>query len=202
MTKKNVFYISFFIALVIAFYLFLTALIPDFGKKKTPPISYVRPFSFIDQDGKTFTEKNMKGKVCVVEYFFTSCTGICPIMNGNMKKVYDRFKNENDFLIVSHTSDPKTDSAARLRSYANRLGVSGSAWVFLTGRKDSLYNMARISYTIDDPANNLKSIDDQFLHSQYWALVDKEGKVSGIYDGLKEEEVNKIIKDAEELLKE
>jgi protein SCO1/2 len=62
--------------------------------------------------------------------------------------------------------------------------------------------MARISYAIDDPANNLKSIDDQFLHSQYWALVDKEGKVSGIYDGLKEEEVNKIIKDVEELLKE
>jgi protein SCO1 len=202
MTKKNVFYISFFIVLVIAFYFFLTALIPDFGKKRIPPISYVRPFSFIDQDGKTFTEKDMKGKVCVVEYFFTTCPGICPIMNANMKKVYNKFKNENDFLIVSHTSDPKTDSAARLKSYANRLGVSNSSWVFLTGRKDSLYNMARVSYVIDDPANNLKSIDDQFLHSQNWALVDKESKVRGIYDGLKEEEVNKIIKDVEELLKE
>jgi protein SCO1 len=202
MTKKNVFYISFFIVLVIAFYFFLTALIPDFGKKRIPPISYVRPFSFIDQDGKTFTEKDMKGKVCVVEYFFTTCPGICPIMNANMKKVYNKFKNENDFLIVSHTSDPKTDSAARLKSYANRLGVSNSSWVFLTGRKDSLYNMARVSYVIDDPANNLKSIDDQFLHSQNWALVDKKSKVRGIYDGLKEEEVNKIIKDVEELLKE
>ena len=82
------------------------------------------------------------------------------------------------------------------------MGVNTSQWIFLTGRKDSLYNMARISYTIDDPANNLKNIEDDFLHTQFWALVDKNGDVKKIYDGLKESEVNELIKDANKLLKE
>jgi protein SCO1/2 len=201
MSKKSVFYIGFFTVLVVVFYFSILSL-TDLGKKKITTISYVRPFSFTDQDGKKFTEKDMEGKVCVVEYFFTTCTGICPIMNGNMKKVYDQFKNENSFLIVSHTSDPKTDSVAKLKSYANSLGVSGSKWMFLTGRKDSLYNMARVSYVIDDPKNNLKNIDDQFIHSQNWALVDKNGKIRAIYDGLKEAEVNELIEKIKELLKE
>lgn len=202
MSKKNVFYIGFFVALVIAFYLFLTALIPDFGKKKVQAISYVRPFAFTNQDGKVFTEKDIKGKVCVVEYFFTSCPGICPMMNANMKKVYDRFKDEEDFLILSHTSDPKTDSAAKLKSYADKLGVSNARWVFLTGRKDSLYNMARVSYVIDDPENNLKNIEDQFVHSQHWALVNKEGQIIKIIDGLQEDKVNELMDDIKQLLKE
>ena len=86
MSKKSVFYIGFFVVLIIVFYVFVTSL-TDLGKKKITAISYVRPFSFTDQDGKQFTEKDMEGKVCVVEYFFTTCTGICPIMNKNIKKI-------------------------------------------------------------------------------------------------------------------
>jgi protein SCO1/2 len=123
-------------------------------------------------------------------------------MNTNMKKVYDRFKNEKDFLIVSHTCDPERDSAAQLKKYAESLGVNTDHWVFLTGRKDSLYNIARFSYKIDDPANNLKNIDDQFLHSQLWALVNKDGKVEKVYDGLREKEVNELIGDISKLLKD
>jgi protein SCO1/2 len=78
--------------------------------------------------------------------------------------------------------------------------VNTSRWIFLTGRKDSLYTTARISYTIDDPANNLNSIEDDFLHTQFWALVDKNGDVKKIYDGLKEAEVKQLIKDIKKLL--
>src|SRR6476660_4787233 len=106
MSKKNVFYIGFFVTLVIAFYFFLTALIPDFGRAKSQKISRVKPFSFVNQDGKAVTEKDVAGKVYVAEYFFTTCKSICPIMNNNMKKVYEELKNEKDFLILSHTSDP------------------------------------------------------------------------------------------------
>jgi protein SCO1/2 len=80
--------------------------------------------------------------------------------------------------------------------------VDTRKWIFLTGRKDSLYNAARVSYTIDDPANNLKNMDDQFIHSQFWALVNKKGDVIKIYDGLKESEVKSLIKAAGKLLKE
>jgi protein SCO1/2 len=202
MSKKKLFYIGFFVLLALTFYFVLTLIIPGFGKKYIPPISYVRPFSFTNQDGKAITEKDMAGKVYVAEYFFTTCKGICPKMNKNMKLVYEQFKNDTDFLILSHTCDPENDSVAQMKKYSQSLGVNTNRWIFLTGRKDSLYNMARISYTIDDPANNLKSIDDDFLHTQFWALVDRNGDVKKIYDGLKESEVEELIGDIKRLLKE
>ena len=120
-------------------------------------------------------------------------------MNSEVKNVH--FKNEKDFLILSHTSDPETDSAAKLKQYADSMGVN-EKWLFLTGRKDSLYRQARLSYRIDDPNNNPKSIDDDFLHTQFLALVNKKGEVVKIYDGLKRSELAQLIKDAEALLKE
>jgi len=201
-SKKTLFYSVFFIVLAVGFYLALIAFNPSIGKKTVPPVSFVRPFTFLNQDGKKFTEKDVAGKVYVAEYFFTTCTGICPKMNNNMKGVYEKFKNNSDFLILSHTCDPKTDSASRLKKYADSMGVNTRQWIFLTGRKDSLYTMARISYTIDDPANNLRSIDDDFLHTQFWALVDRNGDVRKIYDGLKGSEVRQLIRDAADLLKQ
>jgi protein SCO1/2 len=202
MSKKRLLYIIFFVVLAIGFYVALTYIIPGYARRKVSPVSFVRPFSFTNQDGKTITEKDVAGKVYVAEYFFTTCKSICPVMNNYMKLVYNELKNENDFLILSHTCDPATDSVPRIKRYADSMGVNTSKWIFLTGRKDSLYNAARISYTIDDPANNLKDIDDQFMHTQFWALVDKNGDVRKIYDGIKKSEVNELISDAKKLLRE
>jgi protein SCO1/2 len=202
MSKKKLFYLGFFVALAIGFYFALTLIIPGYSKIKVAPVSFVRPFTFTNQDGNKVTEKDVAGKVYVAEYFFTTCTSICPVMNRYMKEVYNELKDEKDFLILSHTCMPEIDSASRLKKYAESLGVDTRKWIFLTGRKDSLYNMARVSYTLDDPNNNLKSIEDQFMHTQFWALVDKNGDVRKIYDGLKEREVRELIKDARGLLKE
>lgn len=180
----------------------MTIAIPGYGKKDTPPLGEILPFSFTNQDGKKFTEKDVAGKVFVVEFFFTNCKGICPRMNNNMRKVYEQFKNQKDFLILSHTCDPERDSSARLKQYADSLGVEGTNWIFLTGRKDSLYYQARLSYQIDDPKNNLKNIDGDFLHTQFWALVNKKGEVKKVYDGLKENEVEDLIADIKKMLKE
>ncbi len=176
----------------------------DGFKSKSPELNTVKPFTFITQDGKPFTEKDMLGKVCVVNYFFTSCKGICPRMNNNMHQyVYDVFKGEPEFMIVSHTCDPETDSSSRLKHYADSLKVNESQWVFLTGRKDSLYNAARNSYLLDDPKNSVVNINDQFLHTQFFALVDKNGKVRGqIYDGLKPDELKQLQNDIKGLLRE
>jgi len=202
MKRKTIFYIIFFSLLVVAFYAVLIKVIPGFSKSKLPPVSYVQPFSFTNQDGKIITEKDIQGKVFLANYFFTTCKSVCPRMNNEVKKVYEHFKTENDFLILSHTSDPGTDSASRLKHYADSMQVNTSKWIFLTGRKDSLYRQARLSYRIDDPNNNVKNIDDDFLHTQFMALVNKKGEVIKIYDGLKENEVNELIKDAEKLLRE
>ena len=200
--NKKAFYIIFFTVLVVGFYFIITSLVPEFKSKGLPVIGKVKPFFFTDQLGRRVTEEDVKGKVFVVSYFFTTCKGICPEMNANLKKVYNKFKNEKDFLILSHTSDPAVDSVPRMKQYAEALGADPNKWIFLTGRKDSLYNMARFAYAIDDPANNLKDINDVFLHTQFWALVNKKGEIRKIYDGLKMSEVNSLIKDIKKALKE
>ena len=202
MNKKMAFYVLFFSALVVIFYFTMSKVIPDFSKSKFEPIGRVLPFSFTNQDGNIVTENNVAGKVFVTEYFFTTCPSICPRMNNNMKTVYEEFINEENFLILSHTCDPKTDSVARLKQFADSMRVDTDKWIFLTGRKDSLYFQARNSYKIADPNNNVQNIEDDFLHSQFFALVDKKGRVKKIYDGLKPSEVNEMILDAKRLLKE
>ena len=177
-------------------------LIPGYSEKKFPPINTIRPFSFINQDGQRLTDSNMLGKVYAVEYFYTTCPGICPRMNKNMRKVYDELSKESDFKILSLTCDPKTDSAAKLKQYADSMQVDTQKWIFLTGRKDSLYSAARLSFSIDDPANIVRNEEDDFMHSQNWALVNRKGEVVGIFDGLKKSEVKDLIKKAKRLLSE
>jgi protein SCO1/2 len=202
MSKKALFYIIFFTFIVVGFYLVVSYFIPGFTKAKVNPVGELRPFAFTNQDGQTITEKNMEGKVTAVEYFFTSCKGICPRMNNNLRKVYNAYKNEKDFQILSHTCDPQTDSAARLKRYADSMQVDTQKWMFLTGRKDSLYSMARHTYKIDDPHNNLNSIEDDFLHTQFIALVNKKGEVLKIYDGLKKKEMDRMEDEIGKLLKQ
>ena len=202
MSKRGWIYLVFFVSLALLFYATLALVIPGYTKKGVAPVSYVRPFRFITQDSTFFTEQDLAGKVYVASYFFTTCKGICPKMNNHLKEVYEALHKDPDFRLLSHTSDPETDSVAQLNKYADSLGVDTQKWIFLTGRKDSLYYAARISYTIDDPANNLTSIEDDFLHTQFWALVDRNGDVQKIYDGLKESEVKQLISDTKKLLSE
>ena len=203
MSKKALFLTLFFVILVIGFYFTLKNVIPGYGERQFQVLNYVRPFSFTNQDGDTISESNVAGKVYVAEYFFTTCDGICPIMNNNMKTVYEAYKDEPNFLILSHTVDPDKDSVGRLKYYADSMKVDTKKWWFLTGSKDSLYQAARVSYLLDDPKNNSVNIEEQFLHTQFFALVDRNGQVrKKIYDGLKKNELEEMIKDIDVLLKE
>jgi protein SCO1/2 len=202
MSKKALTYVVFFAVLLVSFYYFLFRG-TDNWKIKMPVISYVQPFNFTNQDGKPFTDKQLLNKITVVEYFFTTCKGICPKLNTNMKLVYEEFKGQPDFQILSHTCMPEVDSVPVLKHYADSLGVNTNIWVFVTGRKDSLYQMARGSYLLDDPKNNVEKIEDQFIHTQFFALIDREGKVRGkVYDGLKAFEVEQLRRDIAKLLKD
>lgn len=202
MSKKAAFYIGFFVLLFVGFYFVITRMIPEFSEKKLPVLSDVQPFSFVNQEGKTITEKDVQGKVYVAEYFFTTCKGICPKMNGNLLNIYHDYKSDPDFLILSHTVDPATDSVPRMKHYADSLGADPKNWWFLTGRKDSLYKAARVSYLLDDPKNNNVSPDEQFIHTQFFAVIDKNGQVRKIYDGLKKDEISLLKADIKNLLKE
>lgn len=200
--SKGFYYLVFFALLIVGFYWTMVRVIPGFGDVKLPVLNNIRPFSFVNQDGKTVTEANLAGKVYVAEYFFTTCPNICPMMNNNMKSIYEKFKEEEGFVIVSHTCNPETDSVPVMKKYADSLGVDTKKWWFLTGRKDSLYSTARYSYLIDDPKNSLQRIEDQFMHTQFFSLVDKSGRVRKVYDGLKQNELEEMTEDIRKLLKE
>ena len=201
MSKKTWFYIGFFVVLLAAFY-GVMILLTGLGKVKLPVLNTIHPFTFTRQDGQQISESHVAGKVYVAEYFFTTCKGICPKMNRNMKAVFEDLKGEKGFLILSHTVDPETDSVPRLKHYADSLGADPSIWWFLTGTKENLYKTARESYLLDDPQNSSKNITEQFLHTQFFALVDSHGQVRGIYDGLKQEELVQLKADIRTLLKD
>ena len=202
MPRKQIFLIVFFSFLVVGFFVTLSFIIPGFAKPKFPPIGTVQPFHFVNQDNKVITEKDLNGKIAVVNFFFTTCKSICPRMNNNLKSVYEQFKNEKDFIILSHTCDPERDSVARLKHYSDSLNVNTDRWMFLTGRKDSLYNAARLSYKIDDPKNFVTNIKDDFLHTQLIALINRKGEIIKIYDGIKPSEMHEMAEKIASLLRE
>jgi protein SCO1/2 len=202
MSKKYIFYAAFFTVLTLGFYFGLTSAIPGFGKKKFPPIGKVQPFSFINQDGAPVTQDAIKGKVAVVNFFFTTCTSVCPRMNNNLKPAYEAFKTNPDVMLLSFTSDPKRDSAARLKHYADSMQVNTAKWQFITGSKEGLYQAARHSFKIDDPSNFVANNEADFLHTQFVALVNKKGEVIKIYDGIKPSEIKTMEGDIKNLLKE
>ncbi len=165
------------------------------------PGHVVGPFSFTDQDDKTITDADVEGKIRVVEYFFTTCKGICPEMNENMVEVYEAYKGRPDFVILSHTVNPEVDSVPVMKKYADKHGAETPYWEFLTGDKKELYDMARYSYliTADDPSPDV-AIADDFIHSEKFVLIDPQNRIRGQYDGTDKEEVKNLITDIEKLL--
>jgi protein SCO1/2 len=204
--KTAVVLISFFMLLGMVFlgYYYFTYLkhprrLTTFGN----PGHKVAPFTFTNQDGQPFTEKNMEGKIYVVEYFFTTCEGICPKMNDNMVSVFQAYRGQNDVAILSHTVDPETDTVEQLKRYALKYDADPAQWNFVTGDKQALYSMAINSYlvaAVEDTTQ--KDIMPDFIHSEKFVLVDKEKHIRGVYDGTQKGEVDKLIKDIAELRKE
>ncbi|MBX9782742.1 MAG: SCO family protein [Chitinophagaceae bacterium] len=201
MSKKLWFYLGFFVLLLGVFYLVLFWG-TDLWRKKLPTLNDVKEFEFVNQDGDTITNQNVAGKVHVVEFFFTTCKGICPRMNTNLAAIAEEFSNDDDFMILSHTVDPDKDTVGRMKYYADSLKINSKHWLLLTGTKEKLYEAARKSYLLDDQNNETAAIAEQFIHTQLFALVDKSGKVRGIYDGLNKKEIEKLRNDIQLLLKE
>ena len=142
----------------------------------------------------------MKGKIYVTDFFFTTCQSICPIMSTELERVYKEFTSNKDVLILSHTVAPEEDSVNVLMDYATLHDVKDKRWLFLTGDKKHLYDMARTSYLLNMEEGNGDAND--FIHTQNFALVDKERHLRGFYDGTDSLEVSRLITDMKLLLEE
>jgi len=159
-------------------------------------------FSFTNQDGKTITQNDVEGKITVAEYFFTTCPGICPIMNKNMTRVYQQYKDRPDFAILSHTVNPEKDTVPVMAAYAAKFNARAPQWEFLTGDKYALYKAAREDYLLAVADSSASSIEEDFIHTEYVALLDKQRRIRGFYDATDSAKVNKLVKDIQVLLKE
>ena len=161
-------------------------------------------FSFLNQDGKVVTQQDVKGKVFVAEYFFTTCGTICPIMNVQMQRVHKVYQANNNVRILSFTVDPKVDTVAQMKRYAVAHGADVKSWFFLTGTQEKLYELARKSFFVLKPAEteNQGDVGSDFIHTNNFVLVDKEMRIRGYYDGTNSKEVDELIGDIALLVKE
>ena len=178
-----------------------------YGDKEVTPMGdtlfhTVGAFNFVNQLGDTITEKSVANTNYVVEYFFTTCHSICPIMNKNMMKVAEKIKGDNGFKILSHTVKPEQDSVPAMLAYANAHNADHNQWYFLTGDKKQLYALARDGYLLNTDTTITQPIEDDFIHTQLFVLVDKSRNLRGFYDGTSEAEVAKLITDIDLLKKE
>ena len=150
-------------------------------------------FKFINQYGDSISSKNLNGKIYVADFFFTSCPSICPVMQRNMITVYNEFGKTNDVRILSFTIDPKYDSVAVLKKYADKLDIKGNTWWFLQGKKDETYHLAENNFLVAVKQDS--TVKGGYTHQGYFVLVDKQKRVRGAYDGTNEQQVAQLIKD-------
>ena len=164
----------------------------------------IQDFAFVNQYGDTITHSHVENKVYVVDYFFTTCGSICPIMTGQMKRVQAAYLNEDKVLILSHTVWPEVDSVEQLLRYAQEKAIVRNKWHLLTGDKDKLYELARKSYFVLKPveAEDVGDGNSDFIHTNNFVLVDQKRRIRGYYDGTDSLEVGQLIQDIAILLKE
>jgi protein SCO1/2 len=155
-------------------------------------------FSFKNQEGDYYSHNDLKDKIYVACFFFTSCPSICPKMTTNMKKFANAFKNNDEVRIVSFTVDPERDTVEKLKKYADKNGINSKQWNLLTGDKESIYELGVYGYLLSAQEDALAP--GGFLHSGQFILVDKEKRIRGIYEGTKAKEMDRMIEDAKILL--
>lgn len=161
---------------------------------------HISPFHLTDQEGDSVTLATVKGKVLLVDFFFTTCGSICPKMSTQMVRVQDAFRTDDRVLLLSHSVTPEIDSTATLKAYAEQYGADHARWRLLTGDRKQIYALARTSYfaALDHGDGG----PQDFVHTENFVLVDPQGRLRGFYDGTSAKQVDQAIADIRTLLDE
>ena len=154
----------------------------------------ISPFSLINQNGDTITEKFYNGKIYVADFFFTTCQDICPIMTRNMHILQEKLKDDEEVLLLSHTVMPEVDNVETLKKYSMDYNVDDNKWNLVTGDKEQIYNLARKSYLA---AEDVEFRKYDLIHTENFVLIDRESQIRGFYDGTKIDEIILLLDDLE-----
>lgn len=170
--------------------------------KETGELVYYKApeFQLTNQMNQVASSVAFKGKIQVVDFFFTSCPTICPQMTRHMKLVEDKFQNENRVAIISYSIDAKTDTPGRLKEYAEIYDINNDKWTFLTGNSETIFELSK-DYKVRafDDSNQQGS---NLIHDGTFVLVDAQRRIRGYYNGLDKKDTNRLIADIQKLLKE
>ncbi|MCU0400410.1 MAG: SCO family protein [Algoriphagus sp.] len=159
----------------------------------------IAEFSFVNQVGDTIRNADVAGKVYVADFFFTTCPTICPVMKKEMLRVHEKFNSNSNFKILSHSIDPTHDTQEVLKDYAEKLGITdATTWNFLTGDQEKIFEIGQTSYLTTAMADQMEP--GGFLHSGAFLLIDQQGRIRGVYDGTKSEQVDRLINDIPKIL--
>ena len=181
---------------VVAVFLVITYIIKFTSEQEPlPVIGSIPEFEFIDSEGQSVNLNTLKGKVWVADFIFTTCTMACPIMTGNMNTIHKRYKKNDDLRLVSISVYPEYDTPEVLKEYASQYDANTDKWHFLTGKEATVKNVIKNGFKIGDD-------EDIIFHSEKFALVDKNGMIRSYYNGMKTEDMDKLKKDINRLLKQ
>lgn len=155
----------------------------------------IADFSFTNQNNQVVTQKDYEGKIYIADFFFTTCPTICPIMQDNMVLVQNRFKNDPNVKLLSHTVMPHIDSVPVLKAYSIEKGVIDSKWNLVTGDKKDIFYIARKSYLAVKTESEAEMYD--MVHTENFILVDEKRRIRGFYDGTKTEDIERLMEDVQ-----
>jgi protein SCO1 len=167
----------------------------DNGKTTTDTIWHqAKNMTFINQLGDTVTLNSLKGKILVIDFFFTRCPSVCPGLAKSMARLQNSFPNSNDSIVqfISISIDPDHDSVTQLRKFANKYTSNHDSWWFVTGNRKDIYDFG---------LNELKAsvadtdIDTAFIHTEDFFLLDRDRVVRGWYNGFDTLEQAKLVRD-------
>lgn len=176
----------------------LNPLVVDPSLRRSTAEHHILDFSLTDQKGRIVSLADVKGKVVLADFFFTTCGSICPKMSTQLERVQAAYRNEPRFVILSHSVTPEIDSVETLAAYAAMHGADPEHWRFLTGDRRQIYMLARKSwFAVKDTGSGGP---DDFVHTENLILADTLGRLRGFYDGTKPEDVDRAIGDIRKLL--
>ncbi|MGS0524519.1 SCO family protein [Zobellia nedashkovskayae] len=170
----------------------------DASLQNEAKVHNVADFELLNQNGETITQANYENKVYVADFFFTRCPSICPVMSNNIEKLQNTFIDNTIVMFLSLSVTPKLDSIPVLKEYAQKHNAIDGKWNITTGEKKHIYNLARKSYfaVVNEGDGGLQD----FIHTPNFILVDTKKQIRGVYDGTKEQEIQRLINDIKLLI--
>lgn len=160
----------------------------------------ISDFNLINHSGDSISYADFEGKIFVTDFFFSTCPTICPKMGDQLLRVYEKYGQNEDFRILSHSVQPEYDSVPVLKQYSLKYNADPKVWMFATGSKKHIYELARKSYFVAPERTSKSSFD--FIHTENFVLIDKQRRIRGMYDGTSEDDVDQLIEDIELLYTE